>query len=129
MKKFSTRYRVYYEDTDFSGFVYHARYLHFFERARTDFLRELGLDQSQLYSNDQSSFVVKRMEVDYKRPAKMDDIVVIETHTKEVKGASVIFEQNLFIESNLYVSAIVQVAFIRYGKPIRLPPNLIEKIS
>jgi acyl-CoA thioester hydrolase len=73
--------RVYYEDTDFSGFVYHARYLHFFERGRTDFIRLLGVSQGQLHAQsdpaDAVAFVVRRMEIDFKSPARMDDVLTI----------------------------------------------------
>ena len=69
--------RIYYEDTDFSGFVYHARYLHFFERARTEMLRDLGHDQRVMFANAEGpeSFVVRRMGIEFIRPAMMDDIV------------------------------------------------------
>lgn len=70
--------RVYYEDTDFSGLVYHARYLHFLERGRTDYLRCLGCEQSALLTADEEGlvFVVHRMEIDFKTPARMDDVHV-----------------------------------------------------
>ncbi len=82
--------RVYYEDTDFSGFVYHARYLHFFERGRTDFIRLLGVSQGQLHAQsdpaDVVAFVVRRMEIDFRTPARMDDVLTIETTPAEVRG-------------------------------------------
>ncbi len=77
--------RVYYEDTDFSGFVYHARYLHFMERARTDYLRCLGVEQSKLFELDGEGlmFVVHRMEIDFKSPARMDNILTVTTSTEK----------------------------------------------
>lgn len=77
--------RVYYEDTDFSGVVYHARYLHFMERARTDYLRLLGVEQASLAIEGDVEglvFVVHRMEIDFKAPARMDDVLTIETATE-----------------------------------------------
>ena len=81
--------RVYYEDTDFSGLVYHARYLHFLERGRTDYLRCLGCEQSALLTADEEGlvFVVHRMEIDFKTPARMDDVLTITTVTEKAGGA------------------------------------------
>ncbi len=78
--------RVYYEDTDFSGVVYHARYLHFMERARTDYLRLLGVEQAAMAVDGDAEglvFVVHRMEIDFKAPARMDDILTIDTRTEK----------------------------------------------
>src|SRR3569623_808433 len=81
--------RVYYEDTDFSGVVYHANYLRFLERGRTELLRATGGDQSQFHAGDDSlSFAVRKMTIDYLKPARMDDGLAIETRTLEIRGAS-----------------------------------------
>ena len=87
--------RVYYEDTDFSGAVYHARYLHFMERARTDYLRCLGVEQSSLFDSDAEglAFVVHRMEIDFKSPARMDNILTIRTVTEKAGGATMVLQQ------------------------------------
>src|SRR6478752_6116306 len=89
--------RVYYEDTDFSGLVYHARYLHFLERGRTDYLRCLGCEQSALLSADEEGlvFVVHRMEIDFKQPARMDDILIIQTVTEKAGGAKMVLNQEI----------------------------------
>jgi tol-pal system-associated acyl-CoA thioesterase len=77
--------RVYYEDTDFSGVVYHASYLRFMERGRTELLRATGVDQSELHGTEEGlSFAVRRMRIDYLKPARMDDVLTIETRTVEI---------------------------------------------
>lgn len=85
--------RVYYEDTDFSGRVYHASYLRFLERGRTEWLRGQGFDQSHLAAKAAVVFAVRRIEVDYFKAAVMDDLLTIETIVKAVGGASIDFEQ------------------------------------
>jgi len=89
--------RVYFEDTDAGGVVYHASYVRFCERGRTDFLRLLGVEARQLISgeasNEPAAFVVRRMSLDFLRPARMDDLLVIETRVKELGGASVTLVQ------------------------------------
>src|SRR5215204_3894025 len=79
--------RVYYEDTDFSGVVYHASYLRFMERGRTDYLRLLGVDHRALF-DEGFAFVVRTMQIEFLRPARMDDVLEIRTAPQEVKGAS-----------------------------------------
>ncbi|MDH4442683.1 MAG: tol-pal system-associated acyl-CoA thioesterase [Rhizobium sp.] len=119
--------RVYYEDTDFSGAVYHARYLHFMERARTDYLRCLGVEQSTLFesSDEGLAFMVHRMEIDFKAPARMDDIVTIRTRTEKAGGAKMILLQEIFCNDRLLIAAKVVIAVVnRNGRPRRLPESL-----
>ena len=90
--------RVYYEDTDFSGIVYHASYLRFMERGRTNYLRLLGADQRALFEEVEKeapgfAFVVRSMQIDFRKPARMDDVLEIDTAPLEVKGASVVLHQ------------------------------------
>ena len=87
--------RVYYEDTDAGGVVYHARYLHFLERARTEYLRTFNFSQQELLKEEKGAFVVKSMHIDYRIPAKLDDLLHIETIVTEIKGASIIFSQTI----------------------------------
>jgi acyl-CoA thioester hydrolase len=88
--------RVYYEDTDFSGFVYHASYLRFLERGRTELLRGLAGDQSELHRAAEGLvFVVRRMSLDFVSPARMDDLLTILTHTKALRGASMQLAQEV----------------------------------
>jgi acyl-CoA thioester hydrolase len=117
--------RVYYEDTDFSGVVYHASYLRFLERGRTDFLRLAGVDQSTLHAEGEGLiFAVRRMTIDFVRPARMDDVLVIETRTEEVRGASLVIAQKILRDGEVIVSADVRVAAIAGGRPARIPDGL-----
>mgnify|MGYP001165978536 CR=1 FL=1 len=122
--------RVYYEDTDFSGLVYHARYLHFLERGRTDYLRCLGCQQSDLLAADEEGlvFVVHRMEIDFKMPAKMDDVLTILTTTEKAGGAKMVLNQEIRRDETLLIAAKVVIAVInRHGRPRRLPETIAEK--
>lgn len=123
--------RVYYEDTDFSGVVYHARYLHFLERGRTDFLRLLGIDQGQsIASDDPFVFAVHRMEIDFKAPARMDDVLTIITRTEKAAGARLQLAQELRRGEILLIAAKVTVAVLTpTGRPRRLPAGLAEKFQ
>jgi len=122
--------RVYYEDTDFSGLVYHARYLHFLERGRTDYLRCLGCEQSTLLSADEEGlvFVVHRMEIDFKQPARMDDILTIHTVTEKAGGAKMVLNQEIRCSETLLIAAKVVIAVInKHGRPRRLPETIAQK--
>lgn len=119
--------RVYYEDTDFSGAVYHARYLHFMERARTDYLRCLGVEQSALFetSDEGLAFMVHRMEIDFKAPARMDDIIMVRTRTEKAGGAKMVLQQEIVRDDRLLITAKVVIAVVnRNGRPRRLPETL-----
>lgn len=113
--------RVYYEDTDFSGVVYHASYLRFFERGRTEFVRALGIDQKALHAQTGTSFAVRRLTIDYLKPALMDDVVVVETRIGAASGASLQLEQALRRDGEVLASADVLVVCIRGRRPQRLP--------
>ena len=114
--------RVYYEDTDFSGFVYHANHLRFLERARTEFLRSRGITQSILHRDEAGLvFVVRRLAIDYLRPARMDDVLVVETALAEIRGASLRLSQTATCGGIVLVRAEVGVAAVRDGRPVRLP--------
>src|SRR5438132_10808761 len=117
--------RVYYEDTDFSGFVYHASYLRFLERGRTELLRDLAGDQSDLHREARGLvFVVRRMALDFIRPARMDDQLTIVTRTRQLRGASMQLAQEVRRADDLLVAADVTVACVRDGRAIRLPEAL-----
>ena len=121
--------RVYYEDTDFSGIVYHASYLRFMERGRTNYLRLIGADHRALFEQTEKeapgfSFVVRHMGIDFKKPAYMDDILSIVTTPEEVKGASVTLNQKVMLGEELLVEAHVQVAFISGGRARPIPKPL-----
>lgn len=123
--------RVYYEDTDFSGVVYHARYLHFLERGRTDYLRLLGVEQGSLILEEDREglvFVVHRMEIDFKAPARMDDILTILTSTEKAGGAKMILNQEIRRGDQLLIAARVIIAVINAaGRPRRLPEALAAR--
>lgn len=118
--------RVYYEDTDAGGVVYHARYLHFFERARTEWLRQFGFSQQRLF-DEKLAFVVKKMTIDYKLPARLDDLLTVKSQLVEMKGAKLIFEQTLWNNDVCLNQATVTVACVNLEKmkPIALPEKLL----
>jgi acyl-CoA thioester hydrolase len=121
--------RVYYEDTDFSGIVYHANYLRFMERGRTNHLRLMGAEQHALFAQAQEetpgfAFVVRSMAIDYLRPARMDDLLDIVTWPVVVKGASITLAQEVRRGGEVLVKAQVRVAFISNGKAQPIPKSL-----
>ena len=121
--------RVYYEDTDFSGIVYHASYLRFMERGRTNYLRLIGADHRALFEQTEKeapgfAFVVRHMSIDFRKPAFMDDVLDIVTTPEEVKGASVMLNQKVVRGDDLIVEAHVQVAFISGGRARPIPKPL-----
>ena len=142
--------RVYYEDTDFSGIVYHANFLRFMERGRTNYLRLLGAEQSALFAeasaeasgafssevgtgsreenatNQKSSFafVVRSMQIEFLKPARMDDILTITTVPHEVKGASMGLTQEVRRGDELLIAAKVKVAFVSEGRARPIPKAL-----
>ena len=121
--------RVYYEDTDFSGVVYHASYLRFMERGRSNYLRLLGADQRALFEEAQKeapgfAFVVRSMQIDFRKSARMDDLLTIVTEPQEVKGASVILQQRVLRDDEALVEARVQVAFVSGGRARPIPKAL-----
>ena len=121
--------RVYYEDTDFSGVVYHASYLRFMERGRTNYLRLIGADQRALFEEAEReapgfAFVVRSMHIDFLKPARMDDILEVVTQTVEVKGASVTLSQRVMRGGETLVEASVQVAFVSGGRARPIPKPL-----
>ena len=121
--------RVYYEDTDFSGMVYHASYLRFMERGRTDYLRLLGADQRALFDQTEKeapgfSFVVRSMTIDFFKPARMNDVLEIVTRPEEVKGASIALKQQVMCNGETLVEAAVRVAFVSGGRARPIPKPL-----
>jgi acyl-CoA thioester hydrolase len=122
--------RVYYEDTDFSGLVYHAGYLRFLERGRTDYLRLAGIDQSALHAGGEGVvFVVRRMLVDYLKPARMDDILEVETRVSELRGASLVMAQRILRDGEPLLTAEVRVAALSQGRPARMPEALRRALA
>jgi len=117
--------RVYYEDTDAAGIVYYANYLKFVERARTEMMRIYGIEHEKARQSEGSAFIVRRAELEFLAPARLDDELVVETRVKETGGASILLAQDVKRGDTLLVAATILVACIgRNGRPVRLPPAL-----
>ena len=121
--------RVYYEDTDFTGIVYHANYLRYMERGRTNYLRLIGADHRVLFEQTEKeapgfAFVVRSMGIEYLKPAKMDDVLEIITFPGEVKGASILLKQKVMRGDDVLVTADVRVAFVSGGRARPIPKPL-----
>jgi acyl-CoA thioester hydrolase len=124
--------RVYYEDTDFSGNVYHASYLRFLERGRTEFLRALGIEHSRLFENDRAGswhFVVRAMRIAFLKPARMDDTLLVETIVNGLGGASVEMGQEIRRGDEILLTAQVRIAIVAEGKARRLPAEVLAKLK
>lgn len=118
------RQRVYFEDTDFSGLVYHARYLHFMERGRSDFLRLLGVSHRDLEA-DGLFFAVHRIDIEYCSPARIDDIVTVRTVSDFVGGARIKLAQTVLRGADILTKANVSVVLLNQeAKPARIPASL-----
>jgi acyl-CoA thioester hydrolase len=126
--------RVYYEDTDFTGIVYHANYLRYMERGRTNYLRLLGADHRALFEETEKeapgfAFVVRAMSIEFLRPARMDDMLDVLTEPQEVRGASIALGQRILRGDDVLIEARVRVAFVSAGRarPIPKPLRLAMK--
>ena len=116
---------IFYEDTDFSGVVYHANYLRFLERARSSFLNLLGITHANLWDEHQLAFTIQKISIEYKSPAKVDDHLVIHTTYDHLKGARLLISQSCYREKTLIVKADIEAACITAsGKPVRSPEFL-----
>jgi acyl-CoA thioester hydrolase len=112
MAEFDWLVRVYYEDTDSGGVVYHSNYLKFMERARTEWLRELGFEQDKLAQQHQCIFAVHSMQINFRKPARFNDALAVKTILVKVSGASMLFEQKILRENELLCEATVKIACI-----------------
>ena len=127
MKQFNWNARVYYEDTDAGGVVYHARYLAFFERARTEMLRQLNISQQKLLQEG-IAFVVKKMDISYDFPARLDDMLTISTQVEQIRKASIIFKQTILNQNKQIISnadVIIACVNMTKMKPCALPKLLV----
>lgn len=117
--------RVYYEDTDAAGIVYHANYLRFAERARTEMLRAVGIAQSTLAREVGVAFAVRDCQIDYRAPARLDDLLEVRSRLVEQRGATLRAEQTIRRDGEDLVRLAVRVACVgRDGRPVRLPAGL-----
>ena len=118
--------RVYFEDTDFSGVVYHARYLHFMERARSDMLACVGIDQRSVHADGQGAYAVTEMNIKYRRPAHFDDALVVISTVEAVRAASCDIHQTVMRGDEILTEARVTAAFVSPdGKPRRQPAHWV----
>ncbi|WP_321394173.1 tol-pal system-associated acyl-CoA thioesterase [Emcibacter sp.] len=120
--------RVYYEDTDAGGIVYYANYLKYLERGRSDMLRLLGVDQMGMLAfeqDDDVQFVVRRAEVDYISPARLDEVLLVKTGIEKFGGASLIMAQKIYRGDVLLVSAVIKAGILgQTGRPVRMPEKI-----
>ena len=117
--------RVYYEDTDLGGVVYYANYLRFIERARSEWIRELGIDQIKMRNEEEAIFVVTKIKADYLSPAHFDDILTVDTRIKVVSPVRAYFYQNIFREEKvIFRSEVCVTCTSNSGKVLRLPEKI-----
>lgn len=126
--------RVYWEDTDAGAIVYYANYLKFTERARSDMLRQLGVDQrDMLETGDGAMFAVRDVTVSYLQPARLDDSLIVATSLIDMKGATITLAQDVLRDGQALVTTIIRAAFIGLGgRPRRIPPeirSLLERLA
>ncbi len=124
--------RVYYEDTDAGGIVYYANYLRFAERARTEYIRALGFGQQErLDAEEKCGFTVRSCNIDYKRPAVLDDALVVTCELRDAKGASAVMYQEIYRGEELLTVVEVKVAYVNLARkrPVRIPSELLNKQS
>ena len=118
--------RVYYEDTDFTGLVYHANYLRFFERARSDFLRLAGISHAELFAReDPAAFAITRMEIDFRVAARIDDALLVRTTYDSIRGPRLSISQRALRGETLIAQAAVCAACISAGGRARKPPKAV----
>lgn len=130
-KTFAYPIRVYYEDTDAGGIVYYANYLKFAERARSEFLRTLGINQQQNLSENHTGFIVRSCQIDYLSSAVLDDALIVICSVAEVGGASSVIHQEIFRNDELLAKLDVKVVHmnVETHRPCRIPPEYIEKFT
>ncbi len=121
--------RVYYEDTDFSGAVYHANYARFMERGRTEMLRALGVEQGAAMAGEAFGFVVRSIGIEFLKPARMDDLLTVETTPVEIGGATMTLDQRVSRGGEILATARVRVACVVRGKAGRMPREVREKLA
>jgi len=120
---FFCQYRIYYEDTDSGGVVYYANYLKFFERARTEFLRSLNISQQQLKEQENLLFVVKNCQIDYRKSAKLDDLINVSVKIAELRPASILFFQQITLDQQILVDLQTEIVAVdlQNFRPKKIP--------
>ncbi len=130
MEKFHWPVRIYYEDTDSGGVVYHSQYLNFMERARTEWLRALGFEQDLLRNEHKLLFAVHSMQITYRRPARFNDALLIESQLVKASGASMQFEQIIYRGEELLCDASVRIACLdaETFRPKSIPKSILTEM-
>jgi len=122
--------RIYYEDTDAGGIVYYSNYLKFAERGRTEYLRSIGFNHSEIFHMSKSGFVVKAVDIEYKAPAVLDDLVDIYTKIDQIKNSSIIFTQKVCKNEKELVYMKVVLVFVNEKlRPSKIPVELKQKVG
>jgi acyl-CoA thioester hydrolase len=130
--EFSLQIRVYYEDTDAGGVVYHSNYLNFMERARTEWLRHIGFEQHTLIEQDEILFAVRKIKIDYHKPALFNELLNIKTRIADQRKASLVFEQIIFNQSEETIcKAEIKVACLNSStmKPEPIPETILSELN
>ncbi len=130
-KTFSFPIRIYYEDTDAGGIVYYANYLKYAERARTEFLRHLGINQEEMLKKEGKGFVVRDCNISYKSPAKLDDALDITCKVTEIKGVSLKMEQKLYRGENILCEIVITLVFLSLEnmRPSKISSEIISLLQ
>lgn len=127
MKKNNFNIRIYYEDTDFGGIVYYANYLKFAERGRTEYLRNLGIIQTELFQKQEIYFVVRKCEINFISPAKLDDLILVETSITKISKASIVMNQEIILENRKLCDLQVKIACVdKNMKPVAIPADIVK---
>jgi acyl-CoA thioester hydrolase len=131
IKTFSFPVRIYFEDTDSGGVVYHSNYLKFMERARTEWLRSVGIDQHHLKYHAQIMFVVHRIDIQYKLPARFNDDLVVKSELLEIGSSKIEFRQMIYRDEEMLIDANVDIACIdsEKFKPVRIPSTVKQTME
>ncbi len=131
MTEFVWPIRVYYEDTDSGGVVYHSNYLNFMERARTEWIRSLGFEQDELISQHQCLFAVHSMQLNFRKPARFNDALTVSSDLIKAAGASMEFEQKIFRDDELLCEAVVKIACLDSDRfrPRSIPAFILTEIQ
>jgi len=131
IKTFSLHIRIYFEDTDSGGVVYHSNYLKFMERARTEWLRSIGIDQRHLKQDNHIMFVVHRIDIQFKLPARFNDDLIVKSELKDIGSSKIEFRQMIYRNDEILIDASVDIACIdsEKFKPVRIPPTIKQTME
>ncbi len=130
MSKYTHQFRVYYEDTDAGGVVYHANYLNFFERTRTEWLRSKGLQQSVMREQANVILAIRKMDIDFVLPARLDDVLTVSTEVQSHSKITMVVAQEMYVGDTLVAKARVQIVSLSAEKfkPMRFPTQYLEEL-